>query len=133
VGKIVCNAEEGYARVCDPNRPRARSADEFSHAERYLITLLGKIEQQQERLAVINNELKVLLNGNRDLGAMWKKFESNGGTASAEQLKLFLRGEMRPRITRRVGNLRLISDRIEAKIVHRKLHDDDDDDGPNAA
>ena len=127
----------GHERRDDPNRDTARQRveDSCSNAELELILALGKIERYQAHINEAYHDLKELLNGDPKLSEIWQRFERSGGTC-VEQLKQFLRGEMRPRITRRVGNLRLISDRPEAKkIVHRRLHDDDDDDGggPNAA
>jgi len=126
-------------RVYDPNRPRAKpkhnpeSGDEFSEAEFELLFALQKIEHRQQQLNQANHELKMLLNDEPKLATIWKKFESNGGT-STEQLVQFLRGAMRPRATRRMGNLRLISDRgQQGKITHKRVQQYNDDDGPNAA
>jgi hypothetical protein len=116
-----------------PNTDR-QSADEFSDSEMDLIFALEKIERRQQQLNEANHELKVLVNDEPKLAVLWAKFESNGGT-NTEQLRQFLKGEMRPRIITKRGGLRLISDRPQqAKIVHRRLcNDDDDDNGLNAA
>jgi hypothetical protein len=115
------------------NRPRARSVDEFTVDEMDLIKGREWIERMQTKLDIAHQDFKQLLDSKSKLATTWAKFESSGGVSS-EQLKQFFKGEMRPRATRRVGNLRLISDRPEArKIVHRRLHNDDDDSGPNAA
>jgi hypothetical protein len=133
-GKIVCDLEEGYARVCD--HPRAKPdhsreiVDQFANREQALLSALGKIERKQAHLDEARQEFKQLLDGNPKLAEIWQRFERNGGVC-VEQLKEFFKGTMRPRATRRVGNLRLISDQ-QAKIVHTKLRHDDDD-GPNAA
>jgi hypothetical protein len=138
----LCDAEGRFIdprnrRVRDPNRPRAKpdynrdtarqGVDEFTDTEHELIFALEKIELRQQQLNQANHELQVLLNDEPKLATIWKKFESNG-RVNVEQLRQFLRGQMRPRIVTKRGGLRLISDRPEAnKIVY-----DDDDGGPNA-
>ena len=90
---------------------------------------------ENERYAVADHVVSQL----KEYGDPWNLSEEarpKGGVERAsgfDQLKQFFKGTMRPKIIVRRKGLRLISDRPQqAKIVHRRWNDDDDN-GPNNA
>jgi hypothetical protein len=75
-----------------------------------LVSLLKSIDYTRQRLDCHQSKLSHLLERYPEFAGLWQKFQKAGGL-SAEDFRLFLKGELRPRITRQRKHLRLVSSR----------------------
>jgi hypothetical protein len=87
-----------------------------------LLAVLEYIDYQRHRLNRYGAALKSLLQRYPDLQAKWRQFTGAGGL-SAEDFKLFLRGQWRPKIIRQRRHLRLVVNQRHKPTVIRSGND----------
>jgi len=107
-----------------------RAFEEEESPQDELVEILDSIERQRERLNCYHIRLTHLLRRNPELQDQYQRFSQASGL-TAKDFELFLKGELRPRITRTKKHLRLVSNRkpltnrLRLRDRNRNSNDDD--------
>jgi hypothetical protein len=87
-----------------------------------LSNILDSIDSTRLKLDRYQRKLSHSLQRYPMFDDQWRKFQKSGGL-TADDFRLFLRGELRPKITRQRQHLRLISNRKPTAIKLKKSND----------
>ena len=104
-------------------RPIEDYEEDALDPEDELIIILKAIDYTRSRLDCHQVKLAHLFRRYPDLQEQWRKFTRYGGL-SADDFRLFLKGQLRPRITRQRKHLRLVSNRKAIPVKLRKTGND---------